>query len=130
MKPCNSPDNIHVLVPFPQALGCMHLPFGMSSRQVLHVSIYIYFEASPLYFQVLYNKKNKFTNDSPAKPLKSTTHACFFCLFVLFVFVWFGFSFFVFLFVPLSDSLSLYVFFFFRGVMFSFYSVLHNPTIC
>ena len=56
-KPCNSPDDIHVLVTIPQALGCMQFPFGMSSRQVPHVSIYRYFEASPFYTQDLSIRK-------------------------------------------------------------------------
>ena len=70
VKPCNSPDDNHVLVSIPQARDCLHRPFGLSSRQVPHVSLYRDFEASPFYSQVLCSKKNKFTNDSSAKPRK------------------------------------------------------------
>ena len=74
VKPCNSPDDNHVLVSIPQALGCMHLPFGMSSRQVPHVSIYRTFEASPFCSRVLWNENDKCRNDLPANPWKWTTH--------------------------------------------------------
>ena len=74
-------------------LGCIVHSVSVSSRQVPHVSIYRYFEASPFYSRVLCNKKNKYRNDSPAKPWKWTTHNCC-CFFRSF---W-------------SGSLSLYVF--------------------
>ena len=68
VKPCHSPDNNHVLATIPQAPGCMYLPFNGSSRRVPHVSIYRHFEASPFCSQIVCNEKDKFTNDSPAKP--------------------------------------------------------------
>lgn len=85
-SPGNSPNDNHSSVTVPQALGCMHLPFSMSSRHVPHVSICRYFEASPFCSQVHCKKKNKLTNDSPAKPWKWTTHTwAFFCSFEVIV---------------------------------------------